>query len=99
MRIFAFANANIRLDHTVTERGKVSIRVGSLSHDISTATVEWKQLAGSAVLNIAVGESQANLLTFDIPTVNRDEILQFEGIVEKYFIGRHCIECQEFHSC
>lgn len=75
------ASANIRLDHTVTERGKVSIRVGSLSHDISTATVEWKQLAGSAVLNMAVGESQANLLTFDIPTVNRDEILQFEAQV------------------
>ncbi|MDT0627020.1 hypothetical protein [Alteromonas sp. W364] len=75
------ANANIRLDHTVTERGKVSIRVGSLSHDISTATVEWNQLAGSAVLNMAVGESQANLLTFDIPTVNRDEILQFEAQV------------------
>jgi hypothetical protein len=74
-------NANIRLDHTVTERGKVSLRVGSLTHDISTAAIEWTQLAGPAVLNLAVGESQANLLTFDIPAVSRDEVLQFEAKV------------------
>jgi hypothetical protein len=70
--------ANLRLDHTVTERAKVSLRVDSLNNDISTATVVWKQVAGPAVLDF---QSQENRAFFSAPAVNGDQIIQFETSV------------------
>lgn len=70
--------ANVRLDHTVTERGKVSLRVDSFSNDISASTVEWKQIAGPEVLDI---ERQANRIFFNAPAVNSDQVVQFEATI------------------
>jgi len=70
--------ANLRLDHTVTERAKVSLRVDSFTNDISTATITWKQIAGPAVLDF---QSQANSAFFNAPAVDKDEIIQFETSV------------------
>jgi hypothetical protein len=72
------AVANLRLDHTVTERAKVSLRVDSLNNDISTATVVWKQVAGPAVLDF---QSQENRAFFSAPAVDGDQIVQFETSV------------------
>lgn len=72
------AVANVRLDHTVTERGKVSLRVDSFSHDISTASVVWRQVAGPSVLD---AEGQNNRFFFNAPAVNGDSVTQFEATV------------------
>lgn len=72
------AIANVRLDHTVTERGKVSLRVDSFTHDISTATVTWEQIAGPAVIDF---EGQLNRAFFIAPAVNGDQVIQFEANV------------------
>lgn len=70
--------ANLRLDHTVTERGKVSLRVDSFNNNISTATVIWKQVAGPAVLDL---QTQENRAFFIAPAVESDKIIQFETTV------------------
>lgn len=70
--------ANLRLDHTVTERAKVSLRVDSFNNDISTANVVWKQIAGPEVIDF---ESQENRAFFKAPAVNSDQIVQFETAV------------------
>jgi hypothetical protein len=72
------STANVRLDHTVTERGKVSLRVDSFTNDIATASIEWKQIAGPSVLDL---ESQANRLFFNAPAVSRDQVSQFQATV------------------
>jgi hypothetical protein len=70
--------ANLRLDHTVTERAKVSLRVDSFNNDISTATITWEQVSGPAVLDL---QSQGNSAFFNAPAVNKDEVIQFETSV------------------
>lgn len=70
--------ANLRLDHTVTERAKVSLRVDSFNNDISTATITWRQIAGPAVLDF---QSQGNSAFFNASAVNKDEVIQFETSV------------------
>ncbi len=72
------AVANLRLDHTVTERAKVSLRVDSFNNDISTATITWKQVAGPAVLDF---QSQGNSAFFNAPAVTKDEVIRFETSV------------------
>jgi hypothetical protein len=70
--------ANLRLDHTVSERAKVSLRVDSFNNDITTAIVVWRQVAGPAVLDF---QSQENKAFFNAPAVNGDQIVQFETSV------------------
>jgi len=70
--------ANLRLDHTVTERAKVSLRVDSFNNDISTASIVWRQVAGPAVIDF---QSQENRAFFNAPAVNSDQIIQFETAV------------------
>ena len=67
--------ANLRLDHTVTERAKVSLRVDSFNNDIGTASITWKQVAGPAVLDF---QSQGNSAFFNAPAVTKDEVIKFE---------------------
>ena len=73
--------ANVRLDHTVTERGKVSLRVGSLNGDITGASVTWTQTAGPRVLDFAQGETTPSFLTFNLPEVSNDEVIQIRANV------------------
>jgi hypothetical protein len=70
--------ANLRLDHTVTERGKVSLRVDSFNNNISTAAIIWKQVAGPAVLELQTEENRA---FFIAPAVESDQIVQIETTV------------------
>jgi hypothetical protein len=70
--------ANLRLDHTVTERGKVSLRVDSFNNDINTAAIIWKQVAGPAVIELQIQENRA---FFIAPAVESDQIVQFETTV------------------
>ncbi len=69
---------NVRLDHTVTERAKVSLRVDSRGNDISTANIVWRQVAGPAVIDLTVQENRA---FFVAPAVNSDQLIQFEANV------------------
>ena len=70
--------ANLRLDHTVTERAKVSLRVDSFNNNIGTATITWTQVAGPAVIDF---QSQGNSAFFNAPAVTKDEVIQFETSV------------------
>lgn len=70
--------ANLRLDHTVTERAKVSLRVDSFNNDISTASIAWEQVGGPAVLDF---QSQGNSAFFNAPAVTKDEVIKFETTV------------------
>lgn len=70
--------ANVRLDHSVTERAKVSLRVDSFSKDINTATIVWRQLAGPEVLDL---QRQENSVFFNAPAVDSDQVIQFEARV------------------
>jgi hypothetical protein len=66
------ANANIRLDHSVVERGSVSLRVNS-SLDLSQSSISWEQIAGPEVLDFTPQEDD---LFFDVPEVNQDRVVQ-----------------------
>ena len=68
------ANANIRLDHSVVERGSVSLRVNS-SLDLSQSTISWEQIAGPEVLDFTPQEDD---LFFDVPEVNQDRVVQLK---------------------
>lgn len=71
------AVANVRLDHAVSERGKVSLRVdGQAGKTIST--ISWEQSSGPDVSNQAL---QDNFLFFDAPTVTRDTVVEFVATV------------------
>ncbi|MBF7072880.1 hypothetical protein ISG33_05640 [Glaciecola sp. MH2013] len=71
--------ANVRLDHTVTERAKVSLRVGANGNDISTASVRWSQVAGPQVLEFSQGQTTPSFLTFNLPEVTKDELIQIRA--------------------
>ena len=68
------SNANIRLDHSVVERGSVSLRVNS-SLDLSQSTITWEQVAGPEVLDFTPQEDD---LFFDVPEVNQDRVVQIK---------------------
>lgn len=65
---------NLRLDHQVSERGKVSLRVDT-SRDISNATYVWEQLSGPVSIS---PEIQDNRLFFEVPAVTQDSLIQYQ---------------------
>jgi hypothetical protein len=69
--------ASIRLDHSVSEQGKVSLRVAGASNKI-VSSITWEQLDGP---DIAKLESQNNDVFFDAPTVSKDEIIQIKATI------------------
>jgi len=71
-------DANIRLDHTVIERGKVSLRVDT-HFDIEAATISWQQVSGPQVLDIT---AQQNRLFFNAPEVATDSVVEFTATLD-----------------
>lgn len=71
------ATTNIRLDHTVSELGKVSLHVG-IPTGKNISSIEWQQLAGPEVNSL---EKSDAYLFFDAPSVVSDEVIKFQAQV------------------
>jgi hypothetical protein len=75
---------NIRLDHTATELGRVSLRVDSSVNKVMT-DVNWLQLGGTDADDLELqgdsDDSALQSLFFTAPSVDSDEILQFQALV------------------
>ncbi|UAA40335.1 hypothetical protein KIH87_08380 [Paraneptunicella aestuarii] len=71
--------ANVRLDHAVTEQGKVSLRVDSSVPD-SLFNVSWQQVAGVSIPTSSM-TVQGQYLFFDAPVVLEDELLEFRATI------------------
>lgn len=74
------ANAMVRLDHAVTETGKVSFRVDSSDPNNAIASVAWTQIAGPTLTSSQL-TAQENFLFFDAPDVNQDQLIEFQAAV------------------
>ncbi|MDT0594302.1 hypothetical protein [Glaciecola petra] len=70
--------STIRLDHTVTELGKVSLHM-DIPETKTLDNIQWNQIAGPQAQNI---QNNDDFLFFDAPAVDNDEIISFEGIVQ-----------------
>lgn len=68
-------SVNVRRDHVAPETGKVSLRVDGTQ---TISSIQWSQSAGIRIQDL---EQQDNLLFFDAPSVNQDEILEFTAAV------------------
>ena len=71
--------ANVRLDHAVTEQGKVSLRV-DITPTAQISSINWDQILGQAINSEDI-TTQGQLIFFDAPTVSKDELLAFEATV------------------
>ena len=69
--------ANVRLDHAVTEQGKVSLRVDVTSAATLTS-INWRQISGPTISSANLSTS-GQFLFFDAPAVAKDELLAFEA--------------------
>lgn len=69
--------ANIRVDHAVSEKANVSLRIDG---DNTKTAVEWqwRQVRGSVAVSIDAQDAYAY---FDAPEVNNDEIVEIEGTI------------------
>ena len=68
---------NIRLDHSVSELGKVSLHLG-IPAGKTISSIEWQQLAGPQVNSL---EQSDAYLFFDAPSVVHDAIIKFQAQV------------------
>lgn len=73
--------ASVRLDHTVTERGKVSLRIEpntaqNAAENKVLSRVDWQQIAGPTAHDL---NAQHQLLFFNAPSVSRDSVLEFSA--------------------
>lgn len=69
--------STIRVDHTVTELGKVSLHLG-VPHGKEIENISWTQLGGPLVQNI---EENDDFLFFDAPSVSTDSVIAFKANV------------------
>jgi len=80
--------ANIRLDHSATELGRVSLRVDTTT-DKTVESISWSLLDGPAGSNIrtqsdedeAFDQTRPESLFFDAPAVNNDTVIQYQAQV------------------
>lgn len=73
------SSATVRLDHAVSETAKVSLRADALP-DREIISMSWQQVSGQVVHQANFTESDNdNLLFFDAPSVNSDQLLQFRA--------------------
>lgn len=72
--------ATVRLDHAVSEEGKVSLRADALPGS-TISSITWQQISGQTVPqgNFPDTESEQNFLFFDAPAVSEDQLLQFRA--------------------
>lgn len=69
--------ASIRVDHTVSELGKVSLHLGA-PDDKEIETVSWSQVGGPQAQNI---ETNDDYLFFDAPSVTTDAVIAYTANV------------------
>ena len=69
--------ASVRLDHTVSELGKVSLHLGAPANK-TVSSVEWEQLAGPLAQSV---QTDDEFLFFDAPSVSQDSIIQYQATV------------------
>ncbi|MCY7294107.1 hypothetical protein [Alteromonas sp. a30] len=74
----ASAKAMVRLDHAVTEQGKVSLRVDSSDANNANAQISWRQISGPTISQDQL-TVHGHFLFFDAPAVTRDTLLEFEA--------------------
>lgn len=70
--------AVVRLDHVVTEGGKVSLRAEMSQNSNQSGTVSWTQTAGPQV---TMDQRQAPFLFFTAPRVQQDTVLEFQASI------------------
>lgn len=68
---------NVRLDHAVTELGKVSLRVDTNSSKVVNNII-WRQLSGP---QISQTTEQNRTIFFDAPSVSQDTLIEMEAEV------------------
>ena len=78
---------NIRLDHTVTELGKVSLHVGAPTNKQVTS-VNWSQISGPRPQNLNVDDE---FLFFDAPSVSQDSVIAYRAQIS-YSDGSSAID-------
>ncbi|WP_371193016.1 hypothetical protein [Glaciecola sp. SC05] len=69
---------NIRLDHGVTELGKVSLSADSASGK-AISNISWQQLSGPQIAQLT---EQDSMLFFDAPAVNQDAVIEMQASVQ-----------------
>ncbi len=72
--------ANIRLDHTATERGRASLKV-DVPADREVSTIEWEQIAGPDAQNVTIDEDSPSYVFFDAPSVNTDSVIVYQASI------------------
>lgn len=72
--------ANIRLDHAATERGRVSLRVDT-NPAKTVSDISWEQLAGPLAQNVTLNDDNLNFVFFDAPAVTTDSVIAYEATV------------------
>ncbi|MDM7860773.1 hypothetical protein QTP81_09200 [Alteromonas sp. ASW11-36] len=74
--------ANIRLDHAATERGRVSLRVDGVgSKEINS--IDWVQIAGPDAQNVTASDTDGPqyYIFFDAPAVTIDSPIVYEATI------------------
>lgn len=74
------ATANIRLDHSATERGRASLKVDT-SETLDISSIEWEQIAGPLAQNVTIDEDSPSYVFFDAPAVTRDSLIVYQATV------------------
>lgn len=72
------SDVQVRLDHAVTELGKVSLHVQSTSAK-TVSNIQWSQIAGP---QIQEAQFQDAFAFFDAPSVEKDEIIVMRAVVQ-----------------
>lgn len=74
--------ANIRLDHSATERGRVSLRVDGLAGKEIT-NIAWSQIAGPDAQNVTASDTNGPqyYVFFDAPAVTVDSPIVYEATI------------------
>ena len=79
-------NTSIRLDHSATERGRVSLRVVS---NVSKAInqIQWSQIAGPDAQDVLLSESTSpntpdgQVIVFNAPAVENDSVIKYQATI------------------
>lgn len=76
----AISRATIRLDHTVTELGKVSLHVTGVE-DKEIQSIAWQQLNGPSARNVRFDDDN-QFIFFDAPSVTQDSVIKYQATIQ-----------------
>ncbi len=72
--------ATVRLDHTVTELGKVSLHVAGVEGK-QIQSIDWEQLNGPVARNVRFDDN-SQFIFFDAPSVTQDSVIKYQATIE-----------------